>query len=88
MPSEMSKFKKYLQFLSFEQQISKINLAINKMRCVNNMLDVKEDINKKYNTINELKTVRNQMIKDKKEIITFLSILYILINSLSLNSGE
>ena len=88
MPSEMSKFKKYLQFLSFEQQISKINLAINKMRCVNNMLDVKEDSNKKYNTINELKTLRNQIIKDKKEIITFLSILYILINSLSLNSGE
>ena len=84
----MSKYKKYLQFLLFEQQISKINLAINKMRCVNNMLDVKEDSNKKYNTINELKTLRNQIIKDKKEIITFLSILYILINSLSLNSGE
>ena len=78
MPSEMSKFKKYLQFLSFEQQISKINLAINKMLCLNNMLDVKE----------ELKTLRNQIIKDKKEIITFLSILYILINYLSLNSGE
>ena len=46
MPSEMSKYKKYLQFLLFEQQISKINLAINKMRCVNNMLDVKEDSNK------------------------------------------
>ena len=88
MPSEMSKYKKYLQFLLFEQQISKINLAINKMRCVNNMLDVKEDSNKKYNTIDELKTLRNQIIKDKKEIITFLSILYILINSLSLNSGE
>ena len=84
----MSKYKKYLQFLLFEQQISKINLAINKMRCVNNMLDVKEDSNKKYNTIDELKTLRNQIIKDKKEIITFLSILYILINSLSLNSGE
>ena len=78
MPSEMSKFKKYLQFLSFEQQISKINLAIYKMLCLNNMLDVKE----------ELKTLRNQIIKDKKEIITFLSILYILINYLSLNSGE
>ena len=84
----MSKYKKYLQFLLFEQQILKINLAINKMRCVNNMLDVKEDSNKKYNTIDELKTLRNQIIKDKKEIITFLSILYILINSLSLNSGE
>ena len=84
----MSKYKKYLQFLLFEQQISKINLAINKMQCVNNMLDVKEDSNKKYNTIDELKTLRNQIIKDKKEIITFLSILYILINSLSLNSGE
>ena len=52
MPIKMSKFKKYLQFLSFEQQISKINLTINKMCCLNNMFDVKEDIRKKYNTIN------------------------------------
>ena len=52
------------------------------------MLDVKEDINKKYNTINELKTLRNEVIKDKKEIIIFLTILFILINSLSLNSGQ
>ena len=47
MPSEMSKFKKYLQFLSFlNNEYQKINLAINKMRCLNNMFDVKEDINK------------------------------------------
>ena len=58
------------------------------MHCLNNMLDVKEDINKKYNTINELKTLRNEVIKDKKEIIIFLAILFILINSLSLNSGQ
>ena len=77
MPSEMSNFKKYLQFLSFEQQIPKINLAINKMRCLNNLFDV----NKKYNTINELKTLSNKMIKNNKEVITFLYILFVLINS-------
>ena len=77
MPSKMSNFKKYLQFLSFEQQISKINLSINKMRCLNNLFDV----NKKYNTINELKTLSNKMIKNNKEVITFLYILFVLINS-------
>ena len=77
MPSEMSNFKKYLQFLSFEQQISKINLAINKMRCLNNLFDV----NKKYNTISELKTLSNKIIKNNKEVITFLYILFVLINS-------
>ena len=73
----MSNFKKYLQFLSFEQQISKINLAINKMRCLNNLFDV----NKKYNTISELKTLSNKIIKNNKEVITFLYILFVLINS-------
>ena len=73
----MSNFKKYLQFLSFEQQISKINLAINKMRCLNNLFDV----NKKYNTISELETLSNKIIKNNKEVITFLYILFVLINS-------
>ena len=85
MPSEMSKFKKYPHL---NNKYQKINLSIKKMHCLNNMLDVKEDINKKYNTINELKTLRNEVIKDKKEIIIFLTILFILINSLSLNSGQ
>ena len=80
--------KNIYSFYYLNNKYQKINLPINKMHCVNNMLDVKEDSNKKYNTINELKTLRNQIIKDKKEIITFLSILYILINYLSLNSGE
>ena len=51
------------------------------MRCVNNMFDVKEDINKKYNTINELKTLSNKIKKDNKLVITFLYILFFLINS-------
>ena len=95
MPSEMSKLKKILTFrlafyflistvfLSFEQQISKNNLGINKMRCLNTMFDVKEDTNRKYNAINELKTLRKKIITDNKEIIRFLCTLFVLNNSLS-----
>ena len=87
MPSRMENFKKYLQFLSFDEQISKINFTISKMCCLDNMFDVKEDTNKKYSAINELKTLRSKIIKDNKKIITFLCILFVLINFMSLNSG-
>ena len=87
MPSRMESFKKYLQFLSFDEQISKINFTISKMRCLDNMFDVKEDTNRKYSAINELKTLRSKIIKDNKKIITFLCILFLLINFMSLNSG-
>ena len=87
MPSRMENFKKYLQFLSFDEQISKINFTISKMRCLDNMFDVKEDTNGKYSAINELKTLRSKIIKDNKKIITFLCILFVLINFMPLNSG-
>ena len=83
----MENFKKYLQFLPFDEQISKINFTISKMRCLDNMFDVKEDTNGKYSAINELKTLRSKIIKDNKKIITFLCILFVLINFMSLNSG-
>ena len=59
----MENFKKYLQFLSFDEKISKINFTISQIRCLNNMFDVKEDTNRKYSAINELKTLRSKIIK-------------------------
>ena len=84
----MEHFKKYLQFLSFDEKISKINFTISQMRCLNNMFDVKEDTKRKYSAINELKTLRSKIIKDNNKIITILCILFVLINSMSLNSGQ
>ena len=84
----MENFKKYLQFLSFDEKISKINFTISQIRCLNNMFDVKEDTNRKYSAINELKTLRSKIIKDNNKIITILCILFVLINSMSLNSGQ
>ena len=49
------------------------------------MIDVKENIDKKYSIINELRTLRRQIMSDKKEKITLLCILFVLINSMSLN---
>ena len=53
------------------------------MRCLNTMFDVKEDTSRKYNAINELKTLRKKIITDHKEIIRFLCTLFVLNNSLS-----
>ena len=77
MPSKMVEFNKNLQFLSFDEQISKINFTISKMRCLNDMFDVKEDINRKYSEINQLKAFKKKIILDNKEIITFLYILFV-----------
>ena len=49
------------------------------------MIDVKENIDKKYSIINELRTLRRQIMSDKKEKNTLLCILFVLINSMSLN---
>ena len=43
MPSRMVKFKKNLQLLSFDEQISEINFAIDGMLKVSNTFDVNED---------------------------------------------
>ena len=72
MPSRMTSFKKYLQLLSFHQQILKINSTIDDMRNCFHLFDEKENISRKYSTINELKTLRRKIISDNKEIIMLL----------------
>ena len=49
------------------------------------MIDVKENIDKKYSIINELRTLRRQIMSDNKEKVTLLCILFVLIYSMSLN---
>ena len=88
MPSRMTSFKKYLQFLSFDQQILKINSAIDDMHNCLHLFDEKENISRKYCAINELKTLRRKIISDNKEIIMLLCVLFILIKSLSLYSVQ
>ena len=82
----MTSFKKYLQFLSFDQTILKIDSIIGDIRNCLQLFHEKENINRKYSAINELKTFRRKIISDNKEIIMLLSTLFILIKSSSLNS--
>ena len=70
----MTSFKKNLQFLSFDQQILKINSTIDDMRNFLHLFDEKENISRKYSTINELKTLRRKIISDNKEIIMLLCV--------------
>ena len=85
MPSRMVNFKKHLQFLSFDQQISEINLAIDGIHNLNNMVNVKENIDKKYRAIKGLKALKKKIVSGNKEIVTLLCILFVLINSMPLN---
>ena len=88
MQSRMINFKNHLQFLSLDEQISKINFAIDKMHNSTNMHIPGDNIDIKFTTIKELKTLRRKIISNNKEIITLLCILFVLINSMSLNSGQ
>ena len=55
---------------------------------VNNNIEIKENIDRKYSAIDHLQALRNKIILDNKEIITLLCILFVLINSMSLNSEQ
>ena len=84
----MVKFLKNLQLLSFDEQISEINFAIDRMLKVNNNIKIKENIDRKYSAINHLQALRKKIILDNKEITTLLCILSVSINSISLNSEQ
>ena len=55
---------------------------------VNNNIEIKENIDRKYSAINHLQALRKKIILDDKEITTLLCILFVLINSISLNSEQ
>ena len=64
--------------MSFDEQISEINFAIDGMLKVSNTFDVKEDTYRKYSAINHLKALRSKIIKDEG-IMTFLYTLFVFI---------
>ena len=55
---------------------------------VNNNIEIKENIDRKYSAIDHLQALRKKIILDNKEIITLLCILFVLINSMSLHSEQ
>ena len=59
MPNTFKEFKKYLQFLFPQEQITKINHMIHDMLFHNNPDD---DINKKYCVIKELNIIKKQFL--------------------------
>ena len=64
MPNIMVDFKRFLQLLSPENQLYEINSMINQF----NKSDRKsENINKKFRTLNELRTFKKQIIFNHKE---------------------
>ena len=79
----MENFLKNL--FSFDEQISEINFAIDRMLKVNSNIEIKESIDRKYSAINHLKALRSKIIKDNKGIITFLYTVFVLIDYMSLN---
>ena len=56
----MVKFKKYIHFLSFDQQILEINYTIDGIHNLNNGDDVKENIHRKFSSIKDLKALRKK----------------------------
>ena len=59
MPNTFTELKKYLQFLTPQEQISKINHLIHDILMYNNP-DV--NINKKYSPIKELNIIKKQLL--------------------------
>ena len=60
----MTDFKKYLRFLSPEDQIREINFMINEFNKSNNK---GENINKKFRILNELKTLKKEIMFNHEE---------------------
>ena len=60
----MTDFKKYLRFLSPEDQIREINFMINEFNKSNNK---GENINKKFCILNELKTLKKEIMFNHEE---------------------
>ena len=75
MPIRMINCKKYVKSLSFNEEMSEITFSIDGIHNLNNMVNVKENINKKYRAINELKTLKRQIISNNKEIYIIMHII-------------
>ena len=63
MPNVINDFKKYLKFLTSEKQLCEINQVIEKF---NKYYLPCPNINKKFNTLNQLKNIRRELLTNHK----------------------
>ena len=64
MPNIMVDFKRFLQFLSSKDQLCEINYMINEFNKSNCPGD---NINKKFSILNELRSLKKQIMMNHKE---------------------
>lgn len=63
MPSTIEKTKKQIQLYTIDKQIYIINHEINIIEQINIRKGSVDCINKKYNTIKQLKTIRDKLVQ-------------------------
>ena len=63
MPNVINDFKKYLKFLTSEKQLREINQVIEKF---NKSYLPCPNINKKFNTLHQLKNIRRELLTNHK----------------------
>ena len=63
MPNVINDFKKYLKFLTSEKQLCEINQVIEKF---NKYYLPCPNINKKFNTLHQLKNIRTELLTNHK----------------------
>ena len=61
MPSQIENIKKQIQLFAPNEQIDRINHEINRIEKINIRTGSIDRVNRKYATLNQLKTMRNKL---------------------------
>ena len=69
MPSHIEKIKKQIQLFTPDEQITGINHEIDTIEKINIRTGSIDRVNKKYTTLNQLKTMRNKIIAENNKYI-------------------
>ena len=67
MPSHIEKIKKQIQLFTPDEQITGINHEIDTIEKINIRTGSIDRVNKKYTTLNQLKTMRNKIIAENNK---------------------
>ena len=67
MPSHIEKIKKQIQLFTPDEQITRINHEIDTIEKINIRTGSIDRVNKKYTTLNQLKTMRNKIIAENNK---------------------
>ena len=76
-PSELEKFKQYLNLYPIHKQILYINHKLDSLENFKFRVGSIDRVNKRFSKIKYLKTLRNKILKDNTRIINFIYILLI-----------